>query len=66
MDEIVKIIICNGGLSVDSGISFFNIITNTAYNEGCIQGRSDAPCFVGSTEHAPTGAIEHFADKNLK
>lgn len=66
MDEVVKIIICNGGMSVNSGISFFSVIRNTIYNEDYIQSISDTPYLVGSTEHAPPGAIEHFAEKNLK
>ena len=66
MDDVVKIIICNGGLSVNSGISFFNVISNTIYNEDYIYKMSDTPCVIGSTEHALPGAVEHFANENLK
>ncbi|WP_408913697.1 hypothetical protein [Brucella pseudogrignonensis] len=66
MDDVIKIIIGNGGLSVNSGVSFFNVVNCTLYNEGYIQVISDTPSFVGSVEHALLGAIAHFANKNLK
>ncbi|MBQ0711048.1 MULTISPECIES: hypothetical protein [unclassified Ochrobactrum] len=66
MKDIIRLIIQNGGLSVSSGISFFNVAGNTLYNEDQLQKMSDTPCQVGSTEHALPGAVAHFAGKNLR
>ncbi|MFQ0813424.1 hypothetical protein AVM02_16365 [Brucella anthropi] len=66
MDYILKTIIANGGLSVQSAVSFFNIFENTLYNEDGILDLSDTPCRIGSTERAVPGAVAAFAGKNLK
>ena len=66
MDDVIKIIIGNGGLSVNSGVLFFNVVNCTLYNEGYIQVISDTSSSVGSVEHAMLVAIAYFANKNLK
>ncbi|KAB2680202.1 MULTISPECIES: hypothetical protein [Brucella/Ochrobactrum group] len=66
MNDIIKIIISNGGLSVRSGITFVNVAGNTTYNEDQFGKMSDTPYQVGSTERALPGAVAYFARKNLR
>lgn len=66
MDDVIKFIVLNGGLSVNSGISFFNIMENTFYNEDTLQFMSDVPRRTDNANRVVAGMATQFADKNLR
>jgi len=66
MDNFVRAIILNSGISFNSVSSFFYILDNTRYNEDATTDMSDTPQRVGNVEQAQPGAVVHFASKNLR
>lgn len=66
MDDVIRILISNGGLSLNSGVCILNVIENTTYNTGHLNGASDTHSLIDGISHALPRTIAHFADKNLR
>lgn len=65
MEDVLKTIIVNGGLSLNAGLALGCVLGRTHFNEDYLRNLSDTPVQVGSLDHAAS-VCESFAEKNTK
>jgi hypothetical protein len=66
MNDIIKAIILNSGVSFRSASSLFNVIDNADYKDNFSKYMSDTPNLDGRLDENSARAIVHFAHKNLR
>ncbi len=66
MDDIIKAIILNSGVSFRSAYSLFNVIDSADYKDNFSKYMSDTPNLDGKLDENSARAIVHFAHKNLR
>ena len=66
MNDIIKALILNSGISFKSALSLFDVIDKADYNDSFSKHMSDTPTLDGRLDENSARAIVHFAKKNLR
>ena len=66
MDDLVRAVLLNSGISLRAVSSLFNVMDSTCHSDSFSRHMSDTPNLDGRLDENSARAIAHFASKNLR